>query len=85
MAHPKPHPDPYERATRLLGVAAERCVAIEDSPTGLTSAVAAGTVAIGVPNALRLPEGDAWTLWPTLDGRTLADLSALMPRPAARP
>lgn len=85
VAHPKPHPDPYERAARLLGVPAEACVAIEDSPPGLASAVAAGTVAIGVPNALSLPEGDAWTLWPTLEGRSLADLSALLPRPATRP
>jgi HAD superfamily hydrolase (TIGR01509 family) len=85
VAHPKPHPDPYERAARLLGVPAEACVAIEDSPPGLASAVAAGTVAIGVPNARSLPEGDGWTLWPTLEGRSLADLAALLPRPATRP
>lgn len=84
VAHPKPHPDPYQRAAALLGVPAEACVAIEDSPPGLASAVAAGTVAVGVPNAVPLPEGEGWTLWPTLEGRGLADLAALLPRPAAR-
>ena len=83
VAHPKPHPDPYERAARLLQVPPAACVAIEDSPPGLASAVAAGTTAVGVPNAVQLPEGNAWSLWPTLEGRGLADLAALLPRTAA--
>jgi HAD superfamily hydrolase (TIGR01509 family) len=77
VARPKPHPDPYERAAALLGVPTARCVAIEDSPTGLASAVAAGTVALGVPNAVPLPDGDGWTLWPSLEGRSFEDLAVL--------
>ena len=30
----KPHPEPYLKACRLLGVDPTECVAIEDSPTG---------------------------------------------------
>ena len=38
----KPAPDPYLRAAELLGVDPARCVAVEDSPTGIASAKAAG-------------------------------------------
>ena len=38
----KPAPDPYLRAAELLGVDPVRCVAVEDSPTGIGSAKAAG-------------------------------------------
>jgi HAD superfamily hydrolase (TIGR01509 family) len=53
----KPHPDIYLEAARRLDVAPERCVALEDSNTGLTAAHAAGTMAIMVPDILPpLPE-----------------------------
>ncbi|HWU45926.1 MAG TPA: HAD family hydrolase [Humibacter sp.] len=70
----KPHPDPYLTAARLLEVDPAECIAIEDSLNGLASAVAAGTVAIGVPHMIPLPTGDEHTVWPTLQGRTRADL-----------
>ena len=38
----KPAPDPYLRAMEQLGVEPVRCVAVEDSPTGIGSAKAAG-------------------------------------------
>ena len=38
----KPAPDPYLRAMELLGAAPGACVAVEDSPTGIGSAKAAG-------------------------------------------
>jgi HAD superfamily hydrolase (TIGR01509 family) len=46
----KPHPEPYLTALARLGAQADRCVAIEDSPRGLTSALAAGLRCIVVPN-----------------------------------
>ena len=46
----KPHPDVYLEAARRLGVAAENCIAFEDSNTGLTAAHAAGAMAIMVPD-----------------------------------
>lgn len=50
---PKPAPDIYLEAARRLGVAPERCVAIEDSSIGLTAAHAAGTMAFMVPDMLQ--------------------------------
>lgn len=44
----KPDPAIYLLAARRLGVAADRCVAIEDSPNGVQSARAAGMTVIGV-------------------------------------
>jgi HAD superfamily hydrolase (TIGR01509 family) len=73
----KPHPEPYLMAARLLGVAPEDCVAFEDSLTGLTSAEAAGTKAIGVTNIVPIPELPGRIIWPTLDGVTLRDLRKL--------
>jgi HAD superfamily hydrolase (TIGR01509 family) len=52
---PKPDPEPYRTAATLLGVAIEDCVAIEDSPTGVASAVASGAVVLAVPAELELP------------------------------
>ncbi len=52
----KPHPEPYLMAARMLGVPIERCLAIEDSPSGVRSAHASGARAVGVK---RLSEIDA--------------------------
>jgi len=76
----KPHPEPYLKAASLLGVEPANCVAFEDSKTGLTSAEIAGTMAIGIPNVVRIPEQAGRILWPTLEGVTLADLQALFTR-----
>lgn len=38
----KPAPDVYLSAARLLGVDPDRCLAIDDSPTGVTAAAEAG-------------------------------------------
>jgi HAD superfamily hydrolase (TIGR01509 family) len=46
----KPHPEAYLTAVQRLGVSAQRCVAIEDSPTGIASAEAAGCVVVAVPH-----------------------------------
>jgi HAD superfamily hydrolase (TIGR01509 family) len=73
----KPHPEPYLLAAQMLGVAPEDCVAFEDSHTGLTSAEAAGTKAIGVNNIVPIPEKPGRTIWPTLAGVTLRDLRKL--------
>jgi HAD superfamily hydrolase (TIGR01509 family) len=58
----KPAPDVYLAAASGLGVAPERCVAIEDSSNGLRSAAAAGMAVIAVPNAHYPPAADALAL-----------------------
>jgi HAD superfamily hydrolase (TIGR01509 family) len=78
VTNAKPHPEAYLRATELLGVDPFACVAIEDSRPGLASAVAAGTAAIGVPHVVQLEPSSAYTLWPTLLGRTVSDLSEVL-------
>jgi sugar-phosphatase len=42
VANGKPHPEPYAVAVTALGVAASACVAVEDAPAGVASALAAG-------------------------------------------
>jgi HAD superfamily hydrolase (TIGR01509 family) len=46
----KPNPEPYLAALGRLGIAAERCVAIEDTERGLTAALAAGLRCIAIPH-----------------------------------
>lgn len=48
----KPHPEPYLKAAGLLGVAPEDVLAIEDSPTGIRSASAAGMMAVLAPDLI---------------------------------
>lgn len=48
----KPDPEPYLRAAALLGVSPGDCVALEDSPHGVTSAEAAGCRVIAVPSGV---------------------------------
>ncbi|MFJ4038743.1 HAD family hydrolase [Microbacterium sp. NPDC090007] len=74
---PKPHPDPYLQAARELGVDIRDTVAIEDSPNGLRSALSSGAVSLGVPLMVSLDGVGAHALWPSLEGRTTADLRAL--------
>jgi len=46
VAH-KPDPAPYLLAARRLGVPPQRCLAVEDSVSGVTAAVGAGCLAVG--------------------------------------
>lgn len=66
VANGKPHPEPYLKAARLLGVDPEACVALEDSPTGARSAAAAGCTVIGVPHVVDIPVSVARLLVPSL-------------------
>lgn len=49
-AEPKPAPGIYLEACRQLGIDPRRSVAVEDSPTGVRAAKAAGLTCIGVPS-----------------------------------
>lgn len=47
VAHPKPAPDLFLHAARTLGCDPARTTVVEDTPTGITAAKAAGMRAIG--------------------------------------
>ncbi len=51
----KPHPEPYLTAAARLGVDPAACVAVEDSPTGIASAMAAGVPTLGVEAVVPVP------------------------------
>jgi HAD superfamily hydrolase (TIGR01509 family) len=53
----KPHPEPYLAAARALSVSPRDCVALEDSPTGVRSATAAGCHVIAIPHMVEVPPG----------------------------
>jgi HAD superfamily hydrolase (TIGR01509 family) len=74
----KPHPEAYEKAAALLGFEPKNCIAFEDSITGLTSAEAAGTYAIGIPNIIEIPAKPGRVIWPTLEGVTFKQLRKLI-------
>jgi HAD superfamily hydrolase (TIGR01509 family) len=53
VTHGKPHPEPYLKAAAALGVPPADVLAIEDSPTGLRSAHAAGMMTVLAPDLLQ--------------------------------
>ena len=73
----KPHPLPYLTAAALLGVDPARCVAIEDSSTGVASARAAGCPVLAVPCEVDLPTAEGVTVRPDLLGVDLDYLRKL--------
>jgi HAD superfamily hydrolase (TIGR01509 family) len=73
----KPHAEPYLHAARLLGVDPADALAVEDSPTGVASATAAGVPVLAVPHVLPVPEAAGRVVHPTLDGVDLAFLRRL--------
>jgi HAD superfamily hydrolase (TIGR01509 family) len=74
----KPHPEPYLTAARRLDVDPARCVAIEDSPTGIASAEAAGCVVVAIPHHVPIEEAVSRTLVASLDALTVERLDALV-------
>jgi HAD superfamily hydrolase (TIGR01509 family) len=55
----KPAPDVYLEAARRLGVAPERCAAVEDSHGGIRAAKAAGMLVIAFPNPTYPPDEES--------------------------
>ncbi|MEV0449985.1 HAD family phosphatase [Streptomyces sp. NPDC050600] len=53
----KPAPDPYQSALATLGLTPDACVAVEDTPTGVASAEAAGCAVVAVPSLTAIAPG----------------------------
>jgi HAD superfamily hydrolase (TIGR01509 family) len=68
VEHGKPAPDIYLLAADRLGIAPSRCIAIEDTPTGLAAARAAGmfTVQVRAASTAFPPQPDAGLVLETL-------------------
>ena len=76
----KPAPDVYLAAARGLGVPPESCLAVEDSPSGVQAALAAGMVCVFIPNGDLPPvsPNGAHAVYPSLDAWH-TDLDRLLP------
>ena len=73
----KPDPAPYRRAAELLGVSPADCVAVEDSPAGTASAVAAGASVLVVPADVPVPPGERRYHRASLEGLSIAELRSV--------
>ncbi|MGA7688595.1 MAG: HAD family phosphatase [Jiangellales bacterium] len=78
VGHTKPHPAPYLRALRLLGVRAEETVVLEDSPTGARSGQSAGCTVVVVPDLAPMPGDHAWHEVESLAALDVARLGSLL-------
>jgi len=74
----KPHPEAYLTAASRLGVDPACCVAIEDSPTGIASAEAAGCIVVAVPHTVPIEPGPLRTVVAALTELSLDRLEALV-------
>ncbi|MFC4062121.1 HAD family hydrolase [Planomonospora corallina] len=82
VARTKPDPEPYLTAARALGADPARCVALEDSPNGVTAATAAGCRVVAVPSVLPIPHAPGRLVVSSLREVDLAALRALAAGPA---
>jgi len=60
VANRKPDPEPYHSAAAQLGLRPEQCVAVEDSPTGVAAARAAGAFVVGIGAGVSPSAVDLW-------------------------
>ncbi|MBW1602164.1 HAD family phosphatase [Streptomyces sp. JJ66] len=75
----KPHPEPYLTAARRLGAEPARCVVVEDTETGVTSAETAGCPVVAVPTVTTVAPGAGRTFVTSLEEVDLAFLRSLVP------
>ncbi|MEY3407837.1 MAG: hypothetical protein RL038_898 [Actinomycetota bacterium] len=78
VKHGKPHPEPYLMAAKLLGVEPSKCLAIEDSLTGIMSAEAAGTNVLGIPHMVEIPAAEKRNRAPSLTAIDWPEISQIM-------
>ncbi|NJC65574.1 HAD family hydrolase [Planosporangium flavigriseum] len=81
VGNSKPHPEPYLTAASKLGADPRRCAAIEDSPTGVASALAAGCLVVAVPCEVALVPTDGVV---QIDSLTMMDVATLRRHLAGR-
>jgi beta-phosphoglucomutase len=77
----KPDPDPFLAGARRLGCDPAGCLAIEDSPAGISAARGAGMQTVGVERSRFLPLSDATWRIKSLDELTLTPDGEVRVRP----
>jgi HAD superfamily hydrolase (TIGR01509 family) len=77
VAVPKPAPDVYLAACAALGTEPARTLALEDSPTGVAAAVAAGCFTVGVPSLEGVGLEQAAFVVDSLDAPAITDVLGL--------
>lgn len=78
VAAPKPAPDPYLEGCRRLGVEpGPNVIALEDSPTGVAAARAAGLTVIGVPSLDGVELAEAHHIAASLADEVVAGLTLI--------
>lgn len=77
VSHPKPHPAVYLAAAQGFGVDPRRCVAVEDSVTGVTAAAAAGMYVLGFVGGGHVDAGQAPRLLAAGADACFADMALL--------
>ena len=81
VQHPKPAPDLFQLAARTLGALPARTTVVEDTPTGISAAKAAGMRAIGF--AAMTPAGRLQAAGADAIAHSMADVAALLAAEAA--
>lgn len=76
VLHSKPDPEIYLMACRSLGLKPKQCVAVEDSPNGAKSAIAAGMRTVLVPDRTKADESLMAKCWKVCT--SLKDLTAFL-------
>ncbi len=85
VSEPKPDPEPYKLAATLIGADPRSCVALEDSPSGVASALAAGCVTVAVPGVAAVAPRQGLTIVRSLTEVDLAMLQDLAAAAAGMP
>ncbi len=83
VAEGKPAPDLFFFAARRMGVSVDRCLVIDDSPSGIQGAIAAGARAIGFTGGSHVAPGHADRLIEAGAETVIDRISALSPLLAA--
>ncbi|SEL96524.1 HAD family hydrolase [Nonomuraea pusilla] len=74
----KPDPEPYLTAAAMLDVEPVRCVVLEDSPTGVAAATAAGCAVVAVPSLLPIDPAPGRLVVDSLTAVSVTDLRGLV-------
>ncbi|MEE4544593.1 HAD family phosphatase [Streptomyces sp. V4-01] len=80
VSRTKPDPEPYLTAAARLGAAPADCVVVEDTPTGVASALAAGCQVIAVPSVAPIAPAPGVMVVRSLEDVTLPFLRAVNTR-----